>query len=72
LFSTTKTTGNLWMPAKLSASKKSPWLLDPSPVYVMVTWPVLRSFAASAIPVACRTCVVTGELTERIWRSATP
>ena len=56
--------GSLWIAAKLSPSWTSPWFEEPSPIEVIATWPVLRIFAASAIPTAWSICVATGEDSE--------
>jgi hypothetical protein len=45
LFSTTKMNGSLWIAAKFRPSWTSPWLLLPSPIDVIATWPVLRILA---------------------------
>jgi hypothetical protein len=56
--------GSLWIAAKLSPSCTSPWFDEPSPIVVSATWPVLRSFAASAMPTAWSICVATGDESE--------
>ena len=50
--------------AKLSPSWTSPWLLLPSPIVVIATWPVFRILAARAIPTAWSNWVATGDDTE--------
>ena len=57
LFSTKKTTGNLWMDAKFIASCTSPWLVVPSPKKQPTTALSPRIFTPSAQPTAWGTCV---------------
>ena len=64
--------GSLWIAAKFRPSWTSPWLLLPSPIDVIATWPVLRIFAASAIPTAWSIWVATGDDTDTRLCSATP
>ena len=64
--------GSLWIAAKFRPSWTSPWLALPSPIEVIATWPVLRIFAASAIPTAWSICVATGDESETRLFSALP
>ncbi|MCY1283657.1 hypothetical protein D9M70_325400 [compost metagenome] len=60
LLLTTKTTGSCQAPATLSASRKSPLLVAPSPQVVTATRCSPRIFSALATPQACRAWVAIG------------
>ena len=64
--------GSLWIAAKLSPSWTSPWLDDPSPMIATETAssPWIRD--ASAMPMAWRIWVATGDDTETMWCSRLP
>ncbi|MNY50457.1 hypothetical protein D3C86_1859610 [compost metagenome] len=70
LLLTTNTTGNCQAPATLSASRKSPLLVAPSPQVVTATRCSPRILKALATPQACSAWVAIGTQMGKSWATA--